>query len=83
MSSPSLDSRTTIYTHRSVQNRIQETRHLLEISGQQGQIWVQRPVGAAYDAEYIRPKIAHPPRISLWGMFSSRGVGDIHMLVCC
>jgi transposase len=47
--------------------------------GQRGQIWVQRPVGTAYDAEYIRPKTAHPPRISIWGMFTSRGVGDIHL----
>ena len=47
--------------------------------GQRGQIWVQRPVSTAYDAEYIRPKTAHPPRISVWGMFTSRGVGDIHL----
>jgi transposase len=42
-----------------------------------GQVWVQRPLGKAFDSEYMVHKVAHPPRVSAWGCFSGGGLGRI------
>jgi transposase len=47
--------------------------------GHHGQIWVQRPVGEAFNAQYIIREKPHEERVSVWGCFSSGGVGDIHL----
>lgn len=47
--------------------------------GQHGQVWVQRPVGAALDPQYIGHKVPHPPRLSIWGCMSGTGVGGLHI----
>ncbi len=45
-----------------------------------GTVWVQRPVGAAYDDEYIwKGKERHPEKVHVWGCFSAHGVGDIEI----
>lgn len=45
--------------------------------GVHGQIWVQRPVGAALDCQYMSNKSPHPDRISIWACFSRNGLGNI------
>ena len=47
--------------------------------GPHGQVWVQRPLGAAFEPQYMTTKAAHPDRISIWGCFSGRGLGDIEI----
>jgi transposase len=47
--------------------------------GQHGQRWVQRPIGEAFNAQYISREKPHEERVSIWGCFSSGGVGDIHL----
>jgi hypothetical protein len=47
--------------------------------GQHGQVWVQRPLGRAFDSEYMGHKEPHPDRVSLWGCFSGRGLGEIEI----
>jgi len=43
--------------------------------GNHGQVWVQRPPGAAWQRQYVREEQSHPPGVNFWGCFSSRGVG--------
>jgi transposase len=45
--------------------------------GPHGQVWVQRPLGAALDPQYMTNKLPHPDRVTLWACFSGRGLGDI------
>jgi hypothetical protein len=47
--------------------------------GDHGQVWVQRPVGAAFDYEYMSHKMAHPPRVSVWACFCQSGIGGIEI----
>jgi transposase len=47
--------------------------------GPHGQVWVQRPLGAAYDPQYMTNQETHPDKISLWGCFSGRGLGDLEV----
>ena len=45
--------------------------------GPHGQQWVQRPLGTAYDPQYMTTQVPHPDRLSIWGCMSGRGIGDI------
>ena len=47
--------------------------------GPQGQTWVQRPVGEAFNPEYCVPKEKHAPKVHVWECFASAGVGRIHV----
>jgi transposase len=47
--------------------------------GPHGQVWVQRPLGAAFEPQYMTTKDAHPARISIWGCFSGHGLGEIEI----
>lgn len=47
--------------------------------GPQGQTWVQRPIGEAWNPEYCVEKEKHPPKVHVWGCMASAGVGDIHV----
>jgi transposase len=49
----------------------------VELGERKAQVWVQRPVGTAFDPEYMNHKVSHPQRVSAWGCFSASGVGDI------
>jgi len=44
-------------------------------------VWVQRPVGAAFDPQYLVPHVQHSERVSLWGCFCARGVGQAEVFV--
>ena len=35
--------------------------------GPQGQTWVQRPIGEAFNPEYCVEKEKHPPKVHVWG----------------
>jgi hypothetical protein len=47
--------------------------------GTHGQVWVQRPLGKAFEPEYMTTKVPHPDRVSVWGCFSGRGSGEIEI----
>lgn len=47
--------------------------------GPHGQQWVQRPVGAAYEAQYMTHTIPDPPSLSFWGCMSGRGIGALQL----
>jgi hypothetical protein len=47
--------------------------------GPHGQQWVQRPVGAAYEAQYMTRSIPDPPSLSFWGCMSGRGIGALQL----
>ncbi|HVX01245.1 MAG TPA: IS630 family transposase [Candidatus Babeliaceae bacterium] len=47
--------------------------------GHHGQRWVQRPKGEAFKPQYISREKPHEERVSVWGCFSSGGVGDIYL----
>ena len=47
--------------------------------GPHGQVWVQRPLGSAFEPQYMYHQVAHPDRLSIWGCISGGGVGDIHI----
>lgn len=49
--------------------------------GPNGQTWVQRPIGAAWDPAYVVHKRKHPPKVHMWGCMSSAGVGECHLFV--
>ena len=44
-------------------------------------VWVQRPSCTAYEAEYMAPRVPHSERVSLWGCFCARGVGQAEIFV--
>jgi len=43
--------------------------------GEQGQVWVQRPPGKAYDPQYCKPPDQPAATVTLWGCLCSKGVG--------
>jgi transposase len=47
--------------------------------GPQGQTWVQRPIGEAFNPAYCVEKEKHPPKVHVWACMSSQGVGRIHV----
>jgi hypothetical protein len=47
--------------------------------GPQGQAWVQRPIGEAFDPQYCVEKEKHAPKVHVWGCFAAAGVGRIHV----
>jgi Transposase/DDE superfamily endonuclease len=47
--------------------------------GPHGQVWVQRPIGAAFESCYMSNVVPHPDRLSIWGCMSGVGIGDIHI----
>lgn len=49
--------------------------------GPNGQNWIQRPVGSAFEPEYTQGTIKHPPKVHFWGCFSRNGVGTCHIFV--
>jgi hypothetical protein len=52
----------------------------IEVYGR-SRVWVQRPVGAAYDPEYMSQHTPHSERVSLWGCFCARGIGQAEIFV--
>ena len=44
-------------------------------------VWVQRPAGAAFDPKYTCKRMPHSERVSLWGCFCARGVGQAEIFV--
>ena len=42
-----------------------------------GRVWVRRPVGEALNPKYTLHKVAHPPKLGMWGCFSAAGPGFI------
>jgi len=47
--------------------------------GPHGRVWVQRPRGTALDPKYMVQQRSHPPSVAMWGCFSSKAVGDLHL----
>jgi transposase len=47
--------------------------------GPQGQTWVQRPIGEAFDPQYCVEKEKHAPKVHVWGCMSAAGVGAVHV----
>jgi transposase len=43
--------------------------------GHHGQVWVQRPPGAAYHPQYCKPHDDPIANITVWGCFCSKGMG--------
>jgi hypothetical protein len=43
--------------------------------GHHGQVWVQRPPGAAYEPQYCKPPEQPSAKITLWGCFCAKGIG--------
>jgi transposase len=52
----------------------------IEVWGR-SRVWVQRPAGAAFDAKYFANRMPHSERVSLWGCFCARGVGQAEVFV--
>jgi transposase len=48
---------------------------------QHGQVWVQRPVGAAFDPQYVAPHKLHSGRVTLWGCFCAKEIGQAEVFV--
>jgi transposase len=44
-------------------------------------VWVQRPPGKAFDPQYLSQHTPHSDRVSLWGCFCARGVGQAEIFV--
>jgi len=49
--------------------------------GPHGQVWVQRPIGEALNPDYMTHKVPHPERVSLWGCFSAKEIGQAEIFV--
>lgn len=47
--------------------------------GPHGQQWVQRPIGAAFEPQYMTRSIPDPPTLSFWGCMSGRGIGALQL----
>lgn len=47
----------------------------IEVYGR-SRVWVQRPPGKAFDPQYIAQHMPHSERVSLWGCFCSKGIGQ-------
>jgi transposase len=52
----------------------------IEVYGR-SRVWVQRPRGAAFDPQYLSQRMPHSERVSLWGCFCARGVGQAEIFV--
>ena len=52
----------------------------IEVWGR-SRVWVQRPPGAAFDEQYMSNSVPHSDRVSLWGCFCSKGVGQAEIFV--
>lgn len=52
----------------------------IEVYGR-SRVWVQRPVGHALDPDYMVERVPHSDRVSLWGCFCARGVGQAEVFV--
>jgi hypothetical protein len=52
----------------------------IEVYGR-SRVWVQRPSGAAFDPQYMCERMPHADRVSLWGCFCARGVGQAEIFV--
>jgi len=52
----------------------------IEVYGR-SRVWVQRPVGHALDPEYMVERVPHSERVSLWGCFCARGVGQAEIFI--
>jgi len=52
----------------------------IEVYGR-SRVWVQRPPGTRYDPQYISKHMPHSDRVSLWGCFCSRGIGQAEVWV--
>jgi len=52
----------------------------IEVYGR-SRVWVQRPVDAAFDPQYLVPHVSHSERVSLWGCFCAKGVGQAEIFV--
>ena len=52
----------------------------IEVYGR-SRVWVQRPPGHAFDPEYMVEHVPHSERVSLWGCFCARGVGQAEIFV--
>jgi transposase len=50
------------------------------VLGGEGQVWVQRPEDTAFLAQYMAHRDPFPEKISVWGCFSSQGVGAIRII---
>lgn len=44
-----------------------------------GQVWVQRPIGEAFNPKYMRTQQLHSPGASLWGCMAASGMGEYHI----
>jgi len=49
--------------------------------GPHGQVWVQRPLGAELDPQYMIQREMHPDRVSLWGCFCATEIGQAEIYV--
>lgn len=52
----------------------------IEVFGR-SRVWVQRPAGAAFDPKYTCKRMPHSERVSLWGCFCARGIGQADIFV--
>lgn len=52
----------------------------IEVWGR-SRVWVQRPAGAAFDPKYFANRMPHSERVSLWGCFCARGIGQAEIFV--
>jgi transposase len=52
----------------------------IEVWGR-SRVWVQRPVGQAFNAKYFANRMPHSERVSLWGSFCARGIGQAEIFV--
>jgi transposase len=52
----------------------------IEVYGR-SRVWVQRPAGHAFDPACMVERVPHSERVSLWGCFCGRGVGQAEIFV--
>lgn len=52
----------------------------IEVYGR-SRVWVQRPRGTRFDPDYMVERVPHSERVSLWGCFCARGVGQAEIFV--
>ena len=52
----------------------------IEVYGR-SRVWVQRPRGERFNPDYLVERVPHSERVSLWGCFCARGVGQAEVFV--
>jgi hypothetical protein len=52
----------------------------IEVYGR-SRVYVQRPYGTRYDPKYMMKRMPHSDRVSLWGCFCAKGVGQAEVWV--